>query len=92
MIFPSTVHFSGVTIVKNEAGLIGTDLHIKPTDPHQFLLWSTCHHVHIRQIILSEGEEKMSMALIMTTLISSCKSKFQTDHIVNIASSIPDSP
>ena len=47
----SSVHFLDVTILKDQAGLISTDLYIKPTDTHQFLLSSSCHPGHIKRSI-----------------------------------------
>ena len=45
---PISVNFLDVKVILSETGEISTDLFIKPTDTHQFLLSSSCHPGHVK--------------------------------------------
>ena len=45
------VQFFYVSVSANNSGNITTDLHIKPTDTHQYLLATSCHPNHTKRSI-----------------------------------------
>ena len=44
----TSINFLDVTVSITE-GTIETDLYVKPTDSHQYLLLSTCHHFYCKK-------------------------------------------
>ena len=50
-ISPTSTHFLDVTVILNEDNTISTDLYIKPTDTHQYLLSTSAHPKHTKQSI-----------------------------------------
>ena len=45
---PISVNFLDVEVILSETGEISTDLFVKPTDTHQFLLSSSCHPERVK--------------------------------------------
>ena len=50
-ISPTNTHFLDVTVILNEDNTISTDLYVKPTDTHQYLLNTSAHPKHTKQSI-----------------------------------------
>ena len=48
---PTSIHFLDVTVSLNADNNISTDLYIKPTDKHQYLLSTSAHPKHTKQSI-----------------------------------------
>ena len=47
---PSKINFLNVTVSLHN-NIVATDLHVKSTDTHQYLLSSSCHPNHIKKLI-----------------------------------------
>ena len=45
------VQFFDVSVSVDNSGNITTDLYVKPTDTHQYLLATSCHHNHTKRSI-----------------------------------------
>ena len=50
-ISPTSTHFLDVTITLNNDNTLSTDLYVKPTDTHQYLLPSSAHPKHVKNSI-----------------------------------------
>ena len=48
----TSTHFLDVTVILNKDNTISTDLYVKPTDTHQYLLSTSAHPKHTKQSIL----------------------------------------
>ena len=64
-----SINFLDVTVSIAEV-VTGTDLYVKPTDSHQYILWSSCHPFYCKKGILYSQALRLNRSVqIMSFLI-----------------------